>query len=245
MSSTVARLASAPFDGPTVFGGPTPFDGPTVFDGPAVFEGFAALDGPGVLGRAAVLDVLAVLLPLGYLAAVSVPLAIADLRTHRLPNAMVVPGLVVLAWAVASTGFRCPPAMVLSLAAALAVGTLFGAICMAGALGMGDVKLGMLLAGVLGRLGGAEPGRASRVFPAESGATAVSGIDADIVLHAAAVESVLALLAVAACVAAVVAGVQVTALVLSGSPVRSLRVALGPALLIGFWYAVATHLVRA
>ncbi len=40
-----------------------------------------------------------VMLPLLHLAAVTVPLALADLRQLRLPNALVVPGLVLTGWA--------------------------------------------------------------------------------------------------------------------------------------------------
>jgi leader peptidase (prepilin peptidase)/N-methyltransferase len=91
-----------------------------------------------------------VLVPLVYLGAVSVPLAVTDARSHRLPNALVVPGLVLLAWALVGVGMRDPPAVLVPLAAVGASLVVFGTGWAFGGVGMGDVKLGLLLAGVAG-----------------------------------------------------------------------------------------------
>jgi leader peptidase (prepilin peptidase)/N-methyltransferase len=88
------------------------------------------------------------LVPLAYLAAVSVPLAVTDAREHRLPNALVLPGLALSLWAAVGVGMRDPPLLLAASAAALAAAALFGAGRMLGAVGMGDVKLGVLLAGL-------------------------------------------------------------------------------------------------
>jgi Flp pilus assembly protein protease CpaA len=79
-----------------------------------------------------------------YLAAVSVPLALADLRARVLPNRLTIPGLVLLlATVTAVPGWSAAS----SLAAAGVAATVFGAVWAAGAVGMGDVKLATLLAG--------------------------------------------------------------------------------------------------
>ena len=85
-------------------------------------------------------------MPLVYLAAVSVPLAVTDARTSRLPNTLVVPGLAVLAWAVVGVGDlgRALPILVACSGAAV----VFGGGWRCRAVGMGDVKLAVLLAGV-------------------------------------------------------------------------------------------------
>jgi leader peptidase (prepilin peptidase)/N-methyltransferase len=89
-----------------------------------------------------------VLVPLLYLAAVSVPLAVTDARTHRLPNALVVPGLVLLAWGLVGVGTRDPPSALGSLTAAGGAAAVLGAGWALGGVGMGDVKLGVWLAGL-------------------------------------------------------------------------------------------------
>jgi leader peptidase (prepilin peptidase)/N-methyltransferase len=89
-----------------------------------------------------------VLVPLVYLAAVSVPLAVTDARTLRLPNALVVPGLVLLAWALVGVGVHDPPAVVPPLLGSSAAAIVLGLGFASGAVGMGDVKLALLLAGV-------------------------------------------------------------------------------------------------
>ncbi|WP_291038665.1 prepilin peptidase [Herbiconiux sp.] len=79
-----------------------------------------------------------------YLAAVSLPLALADLSARVLPNRLTIPGLVLLLATVAAVPGRSAAS---SLAAAGVAATVFGAVWAAGAVGMGDVKLATLLAG--------------------------------------------------------------------------------------------------
>ncbi|WP_066040433.1 prepilin peptidase [Herbiconiux solani] len=91
-----------------------------------------------------------VLLLLAYLAAVSVPLALTDARRLRLPNAYVVPGLGLLACSVLAVTLRAPPgsaAGAAALAASAGAAAVAGGAWAAGMLGMGDVKLAVLLAG--------------------------------------------------------------------------------------------------
>lgn len=100
----------------------------------------------GVTGPALVPVVLAYLL----LAAVGVALAVIDLDTHRLPNALVLPGYVVLPVLLGAGALLGAPADALPRAA-LGGAALFAFYAMlrgirAGAMGGGDVKL----AGVLG-----------------------------------------------------------------------------------------------
>jgi len=92
--------------------------------------------------------------PLGYLAAVSVPLAVTDVRTHRLPNALVVPGLVLLGWALLGCVVLADFGHVLAgLAGGFVVAVVLGAGWMLGGVGMGDVKLGAWLGGTAGMMG--------------------------------------------------------------------------------------------
>ena len=86
-------------------------------------------------------------MPLAYLAAVSVTLAVVDAREHRLPNALVVPGLVLLLWATAGAAGQDPGLAFSVLATCAGAAAVFGAGRLAGAVGMGDVKLSVLLAG--------------------------------------------------------------------------------------------------
>ncbi|MCS5715289.1 prepilin peptidase [Herbiconiux sp. CPCC 205716] len=92
------------------------------------------------------------LVPLGHLAAVSVPLAVTDARTGRLPNGYLLPGLALLAWALVAVGLHDPPLAFEAAAAALAAGAVAAALWALGVLGMGDVKLLVLLGGVLALL---------------------------------------------------------------------------------------------
>lgn len=101
--------------------------------------------------------------PFVYLALVSVPLAMTDARVGRLPNAYVVPGLVLLAWALLSVGVHDPPSALGAAAAAFAVGAVAVALWALGVLGMGDVKLLLLLTGLLGFLQEADGGATVRV----------------------------------------------------------------------------------
>ncbi|HEV7742864.1 MAG TPA: A24 family peptidase [Pseudolysinimonas sp.] len=83
-------------------------------------------------------------IPALYLAAVTPALIRVDVREHRLPNRMVVPGLVVglasalLGW----TLLGCSPFPVL---AGLAFGGSLWLLVLAGGIGMGDVKLAALI----------------------------------------------------------------------------------------------------
>lgn len=84
-------------------------------------------------------------MPAVYLAAVTPELVRIDLREHRLPNRIVVPGLVVglvaagLSWAVTREAPLVP------LGAAVATAGLLALLSLGGGLGMGDVKLAALL----------------------------------------------------------------------------------------------------
>ncbi|NYD71875.1 prepilin peptidase [Herbiconiux flava] len=101
--------------------------------------------------------------PFVYLALVSVPLAMTDARAGRLPNAYVVPGLLLLAWALLAVGVHDPPSALGAAAAALAVGAVAAALWALGVLGMGDAKLLLLLAGLLSLVQGADGGAPVRV----------------------------------------------------------------------------------
>lgn len=88
----------------------------------------------------------------GYIAVVTLPLAIIDIREHRLPNRLVVPGLAVTLLAVLGElvvqGNSVPV-----LCATVAFGGFF-VLSLWGGLGMGDVKLAPVLGGASGFLGG-------------------------------------------------------------------------------------------
>lgn len=83
--------------------------------------------------------------PLAYLAVVTPELVRVDVRSHRLPNRLVVPGiafgLVSAATELAITGI--PPVPQLIAGAAYAAFLLL--LCVTGGMGMGDVKLGAAL----------------------------------------------------------------------------------------------------
>lgn len=78
-------------------------------------------------------------IPAVYLAAVTPELVRVDLAEHRLPNRMVVPGLVVGVVA-ALVGWSPAPAV-----AGLALGGFLWLLGLGGGVGMGDVKLGALI----------------------------------------------------------------------------------------------------
>jgi leader peptidase (prepilin peptidase)/N-methyltransferase len=80
-----------------------------------------------------------------YVAAVSIPLVVVDIREHRLPNRLVVPGVALsavcaLGELVTSGGQSWVP-----LASAAAYFVIMLALSVAGGLGMGDVKLAAIL----------------------------------------------------------------------------------------------------
>ena len=112
--------------------------------------------------------------PALYLAAVTPQLVRIDLREHRLPNRIVVPGVgaglaaAALAWAVTGVAPLIPPV------AALATAGLLLLLSLGGGIGMGDVKLAALI------------GLASPTFPialaAPLAAFLLGGVVASIVL---------------------------------------------------------------
>lgn len=89
----------------------------------------------------------------GYVAAVTLPLCVVDLRERRLPNTLIGPGFAFGAAAVAWQGLArgSPPWAALGLC----VGTIlvFGVLASLGGVGMGDAKLAGMLALALGASG--------------------------------------------------------------------------------------------
>jgi leader peptidase (prepilin peptidase)/N-methyltransferase len=84
--------------------------------------------------------------PLLYLAAVTPALVAIDLREHRLPNAIVLPGYPVAALGLVGEWIRTGQPPVVALVAGAASIVFLLALSLGGGMGMGDVKL----AGVLG-----------------------------------------------------------------------------------------------
>lgn len=109
----------------------------------------------------------AAFIPVVYLAAVTPALVLADLRSHRLPNRMVVPGIGVGLIAVAVQWSWVP------LAAGLAYGGALYLMSLAGGIGMGDVKLAALI--------GLAAGNAT--LDAAVAAFLLGGVAASIALH--------------------------------------------------------------
>jgi leader peptidase (prepilin peptidase)/N-methyltransferase len=109
------------------------------------------------------MQLMPVSVPFLYLGLVSVPLAMTDARAGRLPNAHLVPGLVLLAWALVAVGLHHPPVALGAAAVALFVGASAVVLWALGVLGMGDVKLVLLLAGLLALVQGADGGATVRV----------------------------------------------------------------------------------
>lgn len=93
------------------------------------------------------------LVPLAHLAAVTGPLVVADIRTLRLPNALVLPGLGVLGWALAWAALVAPAVAGAGAAGAAALGGMLLAGHELGAIGMGDVKVAAWLGGLTGMTG--------------------------------------------------------------------------------------------
>jgi leader peptidase (prepilin peptidase)/N-methyltransferase len=89
---------------------------------------------------------------LAYIAAVTVPLAVIDVRSRRLPNRLVLPGYLVASATLAAVGLSSPAStsIVTALIAAAAYLLFLFVLSWAGGMGMGDVKL----AGVLGAAAG-------------------------------------------------------------------------------------------
>jgi leader peptidase (prepilin peptidase)/N-methyltransferase len=88
-----------------------------------------------------------------YVAAVSVPLAVIDIREHRLPNKLVVPGIALAAVCgvlelVLTGGRHWSPLLCGGVYFALML-----VLSLLGGLGMGDVKLAALLGASAGFLG--------------------------------------------------------------------------------------------
>jgi leader peptidase (prepilin peptidase)/N-methyltransferase len=150
-----------------------------------------------------------------YIAAVTIPLVVIDLRSHRLPNRLVMPGYGVAAVTLlcvmalpALPGLPGPPGppVLTSLVSAAGYILFLFALSFAGGMGMGDVKL----AGVLG-----------------AGAGLVS-------------PSV----AIASPVLAFVLGGAVSAIILlTRRGTRATRIPFGPFMLLGFWGAVTLGLL--
>jgi leader peptidase (prepilin peptidase)/N-methyltransferase len=89
-------------------------------------------------------------IPLLYLAAVTPALVAIDLREHRLPNALVLPGYPAAALGVAGEWVRTGQLPVVALIAGAASIVFLLGLSLGGGMGMGDVKL----AGVLGLAAG-------------------------------------------------------------------------------------------
>ncbi len=155
--------------------------------------------------------------PMGHLAVVTVPLAVTDVRTLRLPNSLVVPGLVVLAWALVWAALVEPARAVggvvggAVLAGVLAVGWMLGAV------GMGDVKLSAWLGGTAGMMG---------VF--ENPGTVTQGLVAGAVVATAFVAVEPALRPPGAA--------RASSRLLT--PATELRIPFGPPLLAAFWVSL-------
>ena len=87
---------------------------------------------------------------LAYIAAVTIPLIVIDVRSHRLPNRLVLPGYLVAAVTLVAVSLSTGAIPLASLIAAVAYVLFLFALSFAGGMGMGDVKL----AGVLGAAAG-------------------------------------------------------------------------------------------
>ncbi|WP_448812096.1 prepilin peptidase [Agromyces bauzanensis] len=88
----------------------------------------------------------------GYLLAVGAWLAIVDARTHRLPNRLIVPSYFVLAALLALYALTTGDwgAVGRAVVVAAITGAVYFGLAYWGSMGMGDVKLGILLGGALG-----------------------------------------------------------------------------------------------
>jgi leader peptidase (prepilin peptidase)/N-methyltransferase len=120
--------------------------------------------GPAVIGCA-------------YVAAVTASLWLIDVRSRRLPNALVLPGfafaLVGLVWQALARG--SPEVLLAPLLCGAAVGAAMLALASGGGLGMGDVKLATLLAVALTGAVAPESGLAAAVLAFLGGAFLAGG----------------------------------------------------------------------
>lgn len=161
---------------------------------------------------------------LAYIAAVTIPLIMIDVRSRRLPNLLVLPGyLVAAATLVAvsvSSGIAVgadhslgpvssatlAPAVLTSLVSAVAYVLFLFALSFAGGMGMGDVKL----AGVLGAAAGLIGPSAAILAPVL--AFGLGGLASAVIL-------------------------------ITRRGTRGTRIPFGPFMLIGFWLAAAMGLL--
>lgn len=89
-------------------------------------------------------------LPLVYLAIVSIPLVVVDVRDHRLPNRLVVPGYAVLLVATLGLWLTTGSFPWHALASAAGYFVFLYLLAWLGGMGMGDVKLAGVLGGASG-----------------------------------------------------------------------------------------------
>lgn len=90
------------------------------------------------------------MIPLAYLAVVSIPLVRIDWKTHKLPNAWVMPGYIALVIAWAGQWFSTGEYPMIPAIAAAGYFTFMLLLSFGGGMGMGDVKLAGLLGGATG-----------------------------------------------------------------------------------------------
>jgi len=141
----------------------------------------------GLAGVAVVLDVLirvgvafglspGQVVAVGYVAAVTVPLVVTDMREQRLPNALVLPGYAFAATGVVLNAGQGGPALREALAVCALALAVMGALALGGGLGMGDAKLAGMLALALAAtgLGAASVIVAGAVSAVSAGITALA-----------------------------------------------------------------------
>ena len=98
---------------------------------------------------------------LAYIAAVTIPLIVIDVRSHRLPNRLVLPGYLVAAVTLVAVSLSTGAIPLASLIAAVAYVLFLFARSFAGGMGMGDVKLAGVLGAAAGLVGKPETGDGS------------------------------------------------------------------------------------
>lgn len=93
------------------------------------------------------------ILPVLYLAVVTFPLVFRDVRSHRLPNAWVFPGvgIVVMSWG--GIWISSGDIPVVSMLSAGGYFLFMLVLAIAGGMGMGDVKLAFVLGAIAGAFG--------------------------------------------------------------------------------------------